>query len=173
MTTFKPVILVDIIGSVVNAMVVPGISYINYQAGRNLQILKSLNDLDNSISYKNKKYPLIALGLPIREDMTITEYYAVAKISRIVIATISVGTDDINERYKVGGTFKSILYPCYYEFLSKLAMSPDIIGVDPNAFKHTKMDNPGNQPLTQGSSDYIDSIEILGLEITLNQIKTC
>jgi hypothetical protein len=164
----EDVVLVDIIGNAVASMSI----CCNYQPGRNIQILKSLNDLDNSISMKGVKYPLIAMFLPVREDMN-TLFYGIARIPRIVIATITQSTDDVFKRYQECGTFKSILYPCYYEFFRQLARSPNIIGSDPSGFNHTKMDNPGTQSIGEGSTDYIDSIEILNLELTLNQIINC
>ncbi len=173
MNQHLPVYVPDIIEAVVNSMTVSGIVKVYFQAGRQVQILKELNDLDSAASYKDKKYPLIALQLPVKEEMRGTEFYAVCKIPRIVIATLSNGVDNISDRYKTGGTFKSILYPCYYEFLNRLAQSTSLINMDPDAFEHTKMDNPGVQPLGEGSTDYIDSIEILNLEFTLNQLKTC
>lgn len=168
------VVLIDIIGDVVNAMSVPGVSFINYEPGRNIQILKSLNDNDESTTYKDKKYPLIAMVLPIREHRGISVgYFATVRIPRIVIATLTNSTDDVLTRYQSGGTFKQILYPCYNEFLNQLSKSKDIIGNDPAWFEHDKMDNPGTMPIGQGTSDYVDTIEILNLELTLNQIKTC
>lgn len=166
------VVLVDILEDVVNSMSVTGIPHINYEPGRSIQILKSLNYLDQSITLKDTKYPLVAVVLPAREFRG-SGYYSLVKIDRIVIATITNSTDDVLTRYKDGGTFKSILYPCYYEFLNQLARSTSVIGSDPDKFTHVKMDNPGVQPIGQGLSDYIDSIEILNLEITLTQFKTC
>ena len=173
----QDVILVNVIRDIVAAMRVTGISTdissgINYQAGRQLQILKSLNDNDNSVSYKDTKYPLIALRLPIREKCG-SGFYSIATVPSVIIATLSNGTDDITTRYEDGGSFKSVLYPCYYEFLNRLAQSKSIIGSDPGNFQHQKMDNPGQQPIGEGSSDYVDYIEILGLVLTLNQIQTC
>lgn len=170
----EDVILIDIIGESISRMDVPGISVYNYQPGRVIQIIKTLNDADVSITSKNTKYPLFALFLPIRERRgSSVGHYAKVRIPRLVISTITEETDDIFTRYGVSNTFKTILYPCYYEFLNQLAKSRWIIGNDPDAFEHEKMDNPGTQPVGQGSSDYVDSIELLNLELILNQIKTC
>lgn len=175
----RDVILVDVIESVISEMVVAnpdgGNFSINYQYGRSIDVLKELNNLDNSVSSKGNKYPLIAMIVPIRENRG-SGFYATAKIDRIVIATITKtfdGNQSISERYNSTGTFKTVLYPLYYEFLKRLAFSPYIIGSDPDNFVHTKIDNPGKQPIGEGLTDFIDSIEILNLEIILNQIKTC
>lgn len=175
----QPVYLVDVIKSITDAMTVPitgsdpAANYtINFEPGRSYQIIKSLNDLDYSITMKGEKYPLVAMIMPVTERRG-TGFYATAVISRIVIATITNSTDDIFTRYQSGGTFKEILYPCYYEFLRRLAWSPYIIGSDPDMFVHTKIDNPGEQPVGNPSTDFIDSIELFNLELIFNQIKTC
>lgn len=170
----EDVILVNILKDVTQAITPPsGIGTVNFQAGRNLQILNSLTGLDESITLKGNKYPLIAVFLPIIETRGRIGYYAQAKIRRIIISTITVDDTEIKDRFGVGETYQTVLYPIYYEFLNRLAQSPNIIGSDPLAFVHDKMDNPGVQPIGKGSNDYIDSIEIMNLELILNQIKTC
>jgi len=170
----EDVILVNIIKDVVDSMSVEGIDKVYYQPGRNSDIIKSLNDLDNSITMKGLKYPLIAMVLPIREKRG-SGFYASIVIPRIVIATLSSAenTERILEKYEEFGSFKKILYPCYYEFLKRLAWSRFTIVNDPDYIVHTKMDSPGQQPIGQGLSDYVDIIEILNLEINLNQPKNC
>lgn len=176
MTVKQDVVLVKIIQEVIQLMTSPVENPIHYEPGRSIQILDSLQENDNSISYKVFKYPLIAMVLPVRENRTLAGYYATVRIDRIVLATHVdgfSGTDYVLNKYGVNGTFTKILYPLYYEFLRCLALSPQIIGMDPDSFVHTKMDNPCQQPIGEGLSDYVDTIEILGLELTLNQIKTC
>lgn len=161
---------------IVASMVVPGIPPINFQPGRSVQILKSLTDIDNSINYKGDKYPLIAMILPVPEKRGISAvYYAKVVIPRIVFAQIVSwdGTEPILDRYLPTAPLKTVLYPMYYEFLKRVAWHYNIVGGDPNMFEHTKLDNPGTQPVGQGTNDYIDSIEILNLELTLSQFKTC
>ena len=176
MATKEDVILVNIVNSIVQSMVVPeGIGPLNYEPGRGLQIMKSINDFDNSISSKGEKYPLIALVLPVRERRGLG-YYATVTIPRIIIATMTKsgdGVEPVLPRFAEGGNFPTVLYPLYYEFLRQCARSKNVIGGDPDAFEHERMDNPGQQPIGQGSTDFIDSIEILNLKLILNQIKLC
>lgn len=176
MTIKQDVVLVKIIQAVVNSMVSPVSNPIHYEPGRSIQILDSLQTNDNSIDYKGLKYPLIAMVLPVKENRSLAGYYATVSIDRIVLATHAESFDGVEfvlDKYGVNGTFTKILYPMYNEFLRCLALSPSIIGFDPNSFPHTKMDNPCQQPIGQGLSDYVDTMEILGLELTLTQIKTC
>lgn len=176
MTINQDVVLVKIIQEVITSMTSPVSNPINYEPGRSIQILDSLQDNDNSISYKGFKYPLIAMLLPVREVRSLAGYYATARIDRIVFATHTDSFDGVEyvlDKYGVNGTFTKVLYPMYYEFLRCLALHPEIIGMEPNSFPHTKIDNPCPQPIGNGLSDYVDIIEILGLELILNQIKTC
>ena len=169
------VILVDIMTEVIQSMSVPNVAPVNYVPGRNAQILKALQQLDNSITLKGLKYPLIAMLMPVREKRGV-EFYASVRIPRIVIAHLTKsgdGNESVLEKYNSDGVFKTILYPCYYEFLKRLAFHRLTNCQDPDSIIHEKMDNPGQQPVGENSNDYIDSIEILNLEITLNQFKTC
>ncbi len=168
----------DVVASmqVVNPVADPSANFvINYEPGRSIQILRSINELDNSITLKGLVYPLFAMLMPIRERRG-SGFYAEVTIPRIVIATLTqtgMGTEAVLNKYESSGTFKTVLYPLYYEFLKQLGRCKNILGSDPNYFEHTKMDNPGQQPVGEGSSDYIDSIEILDLKLTLIQTKTC
>lgn len=178
MPTVDP-ILVDVIQSVVSAMVVAnpagGNFTINYEPGRSFDIIKSLGADDNSITYKGAKYPLFAMLMPIRERRGENGFYGKVTIPRIVIAILTKsgnGEEGIVEKYDSAGNFKTILYPLYKEFLRRLSQSPNINIGDPEAFVHDKMDNPGQQ-VEQTTTDYIDSIEILNLEFILLQLKSC
>jgi len=168
----NPVILVDIIKEVVSSMF-NGTKNVHFEPGRSAHIMKELNYLDNSITYKNKKYPLIAMVMPAKEVISENGYYSRVTIERIFIATITTPTDSVLKRYEDGGTFKSVLYPCYYEFLNRLVQHKNVVWSDPTSIPHTKMDVPGVHPIGQGTTDFIDSIDIVNLEITLSQIKNC
>jgi hypothetical protein len=168
----QPVIIVDILKAVVESMTVTSIPTVYYEAGRAIHIIKRLTEKDLSIDEKNSKYPLIAVFLPIKENFD-DGHYCKAVIEKITIATLTDPMSPVLERYQDSKTFKSILYPCYYEFKRRLAMSRNVIGSDPDSFKHTKIDNPGVLPIGEGVNDYIDSIDILNLELTFSQIKTC
>lgn len=163
-----PVIIVDILKEVVDSMSIKAY----FDAGRQSQIIKKLNYLDNSISMKDNKYPLIAVIMPF-DEMFEGVHYCRAIIDRIIIATVTNSGKSVLERYDSADTFKTVLYPVYTEFLSKLARHRNVIGSDPSMFIHTKMDVPGVHPIGEGLSDYIDSIDILNLEVIFSQTKTC
>lgn len=176
------VILVDIMQGIVSAMKVinpldaPNLLTINYNPGRSSQIIDAIDNLDNSITMKGLAYPLFAMLMPVMEKRG-SAFYADVKIDRIVLAVLSKtgeGSEFVMDKYSSAGTFKTILYPMYYEFFKQLARSKYTTIGDPDAFEHTKVDNPSAQPVSgERPNDFIDSIEILNLEFSLNQIKTC
>lgn len=165
----EQLILVNVIKEAIDSMSIQAY----YEPGRSIQILQSINDKDNGISSKNEKYPLIAVLMPIRESRGSGFFYGKAKIPRIVIATITGGDSPVLPRFNSSGTFQTVLYPLYYEFLFRLANHPNVVGTDPEMLVHDCLPNPGQQPIGEGLSDYIDSIEILNLELNLIQSKTC
>lgn len=148
----------------------------NYQAGSGEQIVKTLNDLDNSITQKGLKYPLLAMVLPVLEKRgRSVGFYAKVTIPRIVIATISnYSTDDVLLRYDpITGVFPNILYPMYYDFLYQCGAYQNTNGQDPDSIEHSKRDCPNVRRLSSQTNDWVDYIEILNLELILFQIKTC
>lgn len=174
--TVSDVVLVDIIQAVVTSVATDTGLALNYEPGRWYQILQELQDLDNSITMKGLKFPLFAMQMPIKEKRGGERPgFSTVVIPRIVIAVLTKncdGTERVLDKYDIGGTFKTTLYPIYKSFFKWLARSVNVINNDPDNFIHTKMDNPGQQA-TESTNDFIDSIEILDLEINLRQIKTC
>lgn len=176
MTQNDQVLLPIIMREVVTAISISGIQAMNFSPGTNAQIITILTELDNSQTLKSKKYPLFALVLPAPISRGLSAiYYGKVRIPRIVIAQINSwdGTPDVMSRYEAGGSFPDILYPCYYEFLKQLSWHPAIIEQDENSFEHTVVDHPGDRPLEKESNDFVDILEILDLEFTLIQNKTC
>ena len=169
----EDVYVINIIGDIVSAM---SNQPINYQAGTTEQISKALNDMDNSITSKGRKYPLIAMVMPVQEKRgRSVGFYAKLTIPKIVIATISnYPTDDVLLRYDLKtGVFPNILYPLYYDFLYQCGVSPRVEGQDPTAFEHSKADYPNIRRLSSETDDWVDYMQISNLELIINQIKTC
>lgn len=168
-------IIYDLIKEVVASMDVPGIGSVNFAGGRPLEIRQTLIDKDNAIeeAVKNSKYPIVMYFMPTSTIRNATGWYGTAKIPIITIAALSNLTDSVDTRFEEGGTFKSILYPCYYEFLDKLSRHPNVIGGDPDAFSFTERINPGNKPVLSSESDFVDCIDLMNLEIKLITTQTC
>ena len=156
-----------ILEQVVSAMNVTGVSNINFQIGRLSDIIKSQTDMDNSLSFKDKKYPMVSMEIPIREISNAANYTFAIYIPKIVISNIGDGTSDMMSKYQTGGVFLSILYPMFYEFLNQLSLHPLVNTSDPTTLKYQKLDNPGVQPIIPLSNDFVDAIEIVNLEFQI------
>ena len=176
--TQSSLIIVDIFADITSAMAPAltklGLS-VNYTYGRQPQILSHLQSLNNSITQKDKKYPLIALFMPFKESFG-NDYYATIKFPKIVIAALSNLTDTPEVRYQK--TFKTILYPALDEFLKQITRHPNIVNQDPDYLNFTKQDNPGSPPpaVEKGGiqfTDYVDAIEIYDLTLTFQTNTNC
>lgn len=148
---------------------------VNYQPGLTHQIISRLYAMDNSLSFYNDKYPMIAVVLPITEERG-NGFQSVVKIPRIVIANITktnTNSEYVLDKYSTDGIFETILYPCYREFLKKVARNKYTSISEPSMIKHKYFEMPYQLPITQGISDFIDCIELRDLELTLNNVKIC
>lgn len=175
-----PVYIVDVMKQVVEATdtkLFPTMQHhIHYEPGRSIQILQKLQQLNSSVTLKGKKYPLFALFLDIEENFGANGYYCDAKFPKISIATLTDKEDDVMTRYQKN--FKPILYPVFFEFLRQLARHKNVVGNDPGAFIFKKWDRPNTLPaadktLSSTFNDYLDSIDIAGLQVTFKQVQPC
>jgi len=171
-------VIVDIFADITTAMA-PALTKlglnVNYTYGRQPQILTHLQTLNNSITKKGNKYPLIALFMPFRETFG-NDYYATIKFPKIVIAALSNLTDTPEKRYQQ--SFKTILYPVFDEFMTQIARHPNIVNQDQDFLTFTKQDNPGSPPpqVEKGGiqfADYVDAIEIYDLTLTFQTSTNC
>jgi hypothetical protein len=165
----------DIVSAMAPALTKQGLS-VNYTYGRQPQILTHLQKLNNSITQKNNKYPLLALFLPFKEQFG-GDYYATVTFPKIVIATLSNNTDTPEKRYQEA--FKKILYPVFEEFKKQIARHPNIIMQNEDYLQFKKQDNPGSPPPQADKSggiqfaDYVDAIEIYDLQLTFQAKTNC
>lgn len=175
-----PVVVVDIIGSVVAdtdaALKEDPQSYLstagktlNYIYGDREEINKVMQDLNQSITLRTTKYPLVALIMPFPEELG--EYNRV-NIGRLIFATATGQSELFSTRYTQ--YFKPILYPIYFKFFEMLARYT-VEGGDPNQIYRRKMDVPRIVPsATDGIvNDFVDAIVVMNLNFFINPIKTC
>jgi hypothetical protein len=139
--TRNPVYIVDIIGSVVTAadasLKEDLASYlstsgktINYIYGDNDEINKQMQLLSQGTNSKAKRFPLIALIMPIK--IVDGELWQVP-LMKLVIATETNADLLFPDRYEQ--SFKPILYPIYYELMEQLmrkTVQSDIQAVEPS-----------------------------------------
>lgn len=168
-----PLFIVDILGEIVaaaDAVLFPSLGkHINYEYGRSVQILTELQKLNGSTTLKNTKYPLVALFQDFPEPITTGVYYPVT-LPKISIATLTVSTDPPKVRYDKN--FRTILYPIYLELLRQIPRHKNIVG---NVVESPgrKWDRPGSQPEGSNLNDYLDAIEIEGLQLTFKTVFNC
>ncbi len=175
------VFIPEVLKAIVTAMVVPVVGSapaanwtVQFDAGRNKQILHALAMKDGT-SLGELKYPLVAAVMPIPQKMG--SGFAEVTFPRIVIAHLTkTGTnlEYVMDKYNSGSVIKDILRPCYIEFMNRLAWSTYTNMGDPAAYEHTYFENPSQQPIGEGLTDFVDIVEILNLKaIIFPQIKTC
>lgn len=148
---------------------------VNYQPGRNSQIIQSLTNYDHSDLYKSLKYPLLAAVLPFKEKRGGSVFSEVT-IDRIVLATLTetnTASEDVLQKYSDTGRFSKILIPFYNEFLKRLALHPNVINSDPGNFPHEYFENPAEIPISRETNDFVDSIEIRNLKFIIQQNQIC
>lgn len=170
-----PIYVVDVIKEVVErtAIQLYGASTgIDFQPGRSDQILKELLKINQSIASGTRaaKYPLVALFYDFPQDKG-GAYYISVTLPKLSIATLTQSNDKVLDRYDK--TFKPILYPIYYEFLRQLCRHKNIVGNDPDAFNHKLWERPGNQPEGGNMNDYLDALELQGLQLTFKTVNSC
>lgn len=146
---------------------------VTFVYGKSIQILTRLQHISNDPSKEKRKYPLMALFMPFKEQMG-GDYYATIQFPKLVLATLSNGTDAPELRYNK--SFRGILYPIYEELKNQIARCPNIVIENPDFIPHTKMDNPGSPPPQETGkqfNDYVDAIEIFDLNLTFQKNNSC
>lgn len=175
-----PEYVVDIIGDCVaeaNTVLLaklqavdPTIVGINYQYGPPLEINETLMQMSKADTTQPKKYPLVALYMPIDEGSLVAGGDTQVPV-RLIVARWSNKTDKASQR--MAKNFKPILYPICYELLNQFALDTRIVSNGADTFGESKKiwpywdDNTGKNPLI----DWLDVIE-LNIKLTFN-LKIC
>lgn len=169
-----PLFIVDIIGEVIQAVdtvIFPILGkHINYEYGSSLQIQTELQKLNGSVTLKSTKYPLMAVFQGFPESIATGGYMPVT-FPAITIATLTTSTDSTKKRYDK--IFRTTLYPIYQEFLRQLPRHRNVVGNCADIFGGKKVDYPGSLPVDKAMNEYVDAIEIQGLQITFKYVQNC
>lgn len=178
----QDVFIADVLSSVVSSMQVPilplqnPITYytVNLEIGRNNDIIDSLLSYDNN-QRSDLKYPLIAVLMPIPEKNS--SGFLEVNFQRIVFANLTktnTGSEKIFDKYSSDGVFKTILRPCFKEFIKQLAFSVYTGIGDPDMYDYTYKEIPSKASISeQIPNDFVDIVEILDLKVILNNLKQC
>ncbi len=147
--------------------------YFDY--GNEIEVMRNMAMKDNSISHRDRKYPLIWLVMDFAErygDIDEYEYCQLANI-QFVIAVNTKATYTVRERME--RSFKPKLYPIYAEFLRQLSESGYFSNAD--SLEHEKIDRPywgrldGNGNGTANLfNDTVDAIQLKIPRLNVNDI---
>lgn len=187
----QPVYIVDIIGSVVQAVQTEVLATIqqnertalgntlihniNYQYGHFRELISTLAqwDADASQQQQLQKYPLVFLVQDFREQRGKTAgMYAEVSLNIIVC-------HQTDPNYKVtdrmANVFKPVLYPIYYSLIKQLSKNSLTYAVSPDLIAHDKWDRAfwGTSKLNAGNdktllNDYVDAIDIQNLSLKIS-----
>jgi hypothetical protein len=138
-------------------------------------VKRQLQSLDQSITMKDMKYPMIWLVTPIDQDEPVGKDYA-AELNDLtfLICTKSDATssnDDRNTKF-----FEPYLRPIYHEFLKQIDSSYLFSTLSPNSIQHKVKEWPYHSGTgADGSSgkanlfdDFIDCIQIRRMKLQVN-----
>jgi hypothetical protein len=148
---------------------------INFLHGHPLEVLASLEQMNQDSTTKDKKYPLIALFHDFKEKMNPRVGIYADVTLNIIIANFTESQLTAPERYDVN--FYPVLYPIYAAFMKQLTRSgyfmsyPD--GLQPDKWDRLFWGKDGLYG-KEGNifNDFIDAIEIQNLNLSIDQ-KIC
>lgn len=182
----KPVYIVDIFGSVVEAVsaaMLPtlqaydsAITGVHYLHGHPVEIIETLTQRDKSDTWRYKKYPLVALFQDFPESHNGQIGIDNEATLHIVIAYSSIATYKSPERY--AKKFKPVLYPIYLELMNQIVLSAKFLNYGVSTIPHIKIDRLfwGKEGLYGNTgnvfNDMLDCIEIRDLKLKVN-LKNC
>lgn len=182
----KPVYIVDIFGSVVEAVSAallptlqaydPGITAVNYLHGHPVEIIETLTQRDKSDVFMFKKYPLVALFQDFPEAHNSALGIDNEPTLHIIIAYSSKPEYKSDERYTF--KFKPVLYPIYLELMKQLTLHKSFLNYGVQTIPHIKIDRLywGKEGLYGNTgnvfNDFLDCIEIRDLKLRVN-LKNC
>lgn len=171
----EDVLIVEEIGYVVEAVnaaaIVPG--NIRYMYGHPLEIVARLQELSNSPTQKNQKFPLIVLFTDIKVHHDIPGFYGSTSLQMIVATT----TDpSYTSEVRTAKNFKPVLHPIKQELMKQLGRHKQFTFPDEPDYSEIDRYFWGKKGLygNEGNifNDYIDCIELEGIRINIKN-KIC
>lgn len=141
-----------------------------YMYGHVKEISSRLQELSNSPTEKNKKFPLIILFTDIQIDKDKPGFYGSAKL-RMLVANITVPTYISEDRTEQN--FKPILHPIKEELLKQIGEHQQFTYPEELRYKETDMYFYGSQINDKNQfNDFIDAIELKDIQVNITN-KIC
>jgi len=172
----EPVYIVEEVGTVVTkvnaALTQAGFSPlpIYYMYGHPLEIVKRLQELSNSVTEKDKKFPLIILFTDITVDKSTSGFYGSTNL-RMLVANITQ-PEYISEQ-RTDLNFKPVLHPIKNELIRQISLHPQFTFEGELTYKETDMYFYGSQINNKNIfNDYIDAIELKDIQLNIKN-KIC
>lgn len=163
-----------------------GVSNLNnvvyYNYGHPVELVATLTELSKNELTENLRYPLIALVTDFSETKDSPDYYCKCKLNFIII---NLTKPEYKAEQRTEISFKPVLHPIYEEFLNQIEKSKYFLIKYDESIPHMQVDRyywGRNGTLdnevwgkaavygAQGNifNDYIDAIEIIGMELKVN-----
>lgn len=150
----------------------PNYSGIRFDYGHPSDIVAKLVSFSGTEAYRYQKYPLIGLFL----DFPQTKGTGVHVTSKVTLSMfIAVGTQQsYTPQQRTQNSFIPLLYPIRDAFFDALKKHPNVLKPEGNLFRYDQIDRyqwgkGGLEYYNNGQknvfNDYIDAIELVGLEI--------
>lgn len=137
-----------------------------YMYGHPLEIVKRLQELSNSITQQNKKFPLIILFTDIAIDKSKPGFYGSASL-RMLVANITQPEYISEKRTELN--FKPVLHPIKEELINQIGLHPQFTYDGELSYKETDMYFYGSQINDKNIfNDYIDAIELRDIKLNIN-----
>jgi hypothetical protein len=189
--TTKPVYIVDLIGTVVQAVIEDVlatiqanetaalgstmITTINYQYGHFRELIVTLGQWDTNPAQRMGKYPMIYVVQDFVEHRgKLAGVYADLSL-QVLICHQTEDDYKITDRYT--NVFKPVLYPIYYSLMKNLALSNMTFPSSPDLISHDKWDRSfwGTSKVVGSGgtdrsvlNDFVDAIDIQNLQLKID-----
>lgn len=171
MTVFIVEEMAEVVAKVNTALAAAGFGRtVYYMYGHVKEISSRLQELSNSPTEKNKKFPLIILFTDIQIDKDEPGFYGSARL-RMLVANITVPTYISEQRTELN--FKPILHPIKEELLNQIGEHEQFTYPEELRYKETDMYFYGSQINDKNQfNDYIDAIELRDIQVNITN-KIC
>jgi len=150
-----------------------------FDYGHYIEVTRNLIQKENSISQKDKKYPLIwlVMDFPERFDRQSIGYCQLPRLDFI----IAVPTEpELSTPERITKNFKPRLYPIYEAFMNAIVTSNIFYEQSLSELEYEKIDRPywgGQDSNGNGQAnlfnDKIDAVQIRGLKLTVINSLPC
>lgn len=173
----QPVYIVDVIADIVAKVttkllaslqvVDPLFTSIQYEYGH-------INDINERIIARQQNAAVMNPMVLLIEDYRTTHgKEGLTGISNVKIIIVTLSKPDITREQRETRTFRSILYPIYFEFLNQLKASGKFQIYDVTKIKHTQINRPHwGDPYLYGNKEYPLKGVYDGIELNFTELET-